>query len=99
MVLHQKQTVRVNLLGKTYMVKVPTRKTVECRTRDLHQSLLVKLNRAVERNNGRELPDKPLPRSRLHSDETLDQVKLNSDLMQNTEWGGRRGEGQTEPEP
>lgn len=32
-----------------YDVQVPLRKMVDCRTRDLHQSLLVKLNRALVR--------------------------------------------------
>ena len=30
-----------------YDLQVPLRKMVDCRTRDLHQSLLVKLNRAL----------------------------------------------------
>ena len=32
-----------------YDLQVPLRKMVDCRTRDLHQSLLVKLNRALVR--------------------------------------------------
>ena len=32
-----------------YDLQIPLRKMVDCRTRDLHQSLLVKLNRALVR--------------------------------------------------
>lgn len=34
------------------MLRIPVRKRVECRTRDLHQSLIVKLSRAISRSSG-----------------------------------------------
>ena len=43
--LHHELTMKAPLPWRV-QVHVPVRKRVQCRTRDLHQSLLVKLNRA-----------------------------------------------------
>jgi len=47
--LHHNATVHLKAPRTQYAydLQVPLRKMVECRTRDLHQSLLVKLNRAL----------------------------------------------------
>ncbi|KAK9808775.1 hypothetical protein WJX72_003363 [[Myrmecia] bisecta] len=45
--LHQALTLRLHMGAMSQILRVPARKRVECRTRDLHQSLLVKLNRAM----------------------------------------------------
>ena len=49
--LHHNMTVHLTAPRTQYAydLQVPLRKMVECRTRDLHQSLLVKLNRALAR--------------------------------------------------
>ena len=49
--LHHNMTLHLKAPSTQYAydLQLPLRKMVDCRTRDLHQSLLVKLNRALAR--------------------------------------------------
>ena len=53
--LHHQLTMRMGLGDHGYTVHLPVRKRVECRTRDLHQSLIHKLSRAISRAAGDQL--------------------------------------------
>ena len=58
------------------MLRVPVRKRVQCRTRDLHQSLLVKLNRAQTQP---QCPQRPsTPPKPLQADFSMDVVRPRS---------------------
>ena len=56
--LHHTQTLHVQARARQVNIKLPARKHVECRSRDLHQSLLVKLSRAMARHR-RSTEDEP----------------------------------------
>lgn len=71
MLLHHQLSMRV---GAKRSVHVPVRKRVECRSRDLHQSLIVKLSRAIARSSG-ELHDSSAAQ-RLERAVSLDQVAV-----------------------
>lgn len=62
--LHHELTVRVGLFRKEkkVLLHVPARKIVRCRTRELHQSLLVKLGSCLLEKT--ELPAGSVPKSR-----------------------------------
>ena len=61
--LHHTQTLHVQARARQVNIKVPARKHVECRSRDLHQSLLVKLSRAMarQRRSSEDEPPAELP--------------------------------------
>ncbi len=64
--LHHELTVRVGLFTKTkkVLLHVPARKIVRCRTRELHQSLLVKLGSCLLEKT--ELPAGSAPQPGAH---------------------------------
>ncbi len=57
--LHHTQTLHVQARARQVNIKLPARKHVECRSRDLHQSLLVKLSRAMARHRRSTEDDPP----------------------------------------
>ena len=59
MLLHHQLSMRVPLSTTDRTVHLPVRKRVACRTRDLHQSLLVKLSRAQARVQQQLQPQQP----------------------------------------
>ena len=57
--LHHSLALAVWPVSAEHAVRLPARKRVECRSRDLHQSLLVKLNQARAQHNGTEAQTSP----------------------------------------
>ena len=75
MLLHHDLTMQVPLPYHN-MLRIPVRKRVQCRTRDLHQSLLVKLNRAQTQP---QCPQRPsTPPKPLQADFSMDVVRPRS---------------------
>lgn len=70
MLLHHQLSMRV---GGKWPLHLPVRKRVECRTRDLHQSLIVKLSRAISRAAGEQ--QDPATARRLQRTASLNQVR------------------------
>lgn len=72
--LHHELTIQTLLPFKA-LLHVPVRKRVQCRTRDLHQSLLVKLNRAQLHLTGAEQATPAAPVKPLHAERSLGAVR------------------------
>lgn len=62
MYLHHSLALALWPVPADHSLRLPARKRVECRSRDLHQSLLVKLNQARAQHNGPDISSSPAAR-------------------------------------